>query len=59
MNDEDVLTPHEAAQLLHAQLKVLIRERGLTAEQAVVAFNEAARRAGLDVRVRLQDAKLD
>jgi hypothetical protein len=55
-NPDRKLTSEEAVQLLHEQLKALIRG-GLTAEQAVDAFNDAAQRAGIDVRVSLQDTK--
>jgi hypothetical protein len=57
-NPERKLESDEAAALLHDQLKTLMR-RGLTAEQAVAAFNEAAKRMGMAARVSLQDTKPD
>lgn len=57
MDDEEKLTPHEAVVILHDQLKALMRRTGCTPEEAVKRFNEAARRAGVNVRVSLEDAK--
>ena len=56
MDENERLSPHETAQVLHGQLTTLMRERGLSAEKAVEMVNEAARRAGLDVRVSIADA---
>jgi len=57
MQDEEVLTPHEAAGVLHDILKTFIRQTGLPPAEAVQRFNKVAAHLGLKVRVTIEGTK--